>query len=76
MCCTEAPNAVKCVKRCWCFGGDQIYCQRRLSHNTIKQGWVTVGDTVWLAISVYVQEDTTHDEDEKVVSLVSCTPVL
>lgn len=45
--CTEASSIVKCVDCCWCFGGDQIYCRRRLSHSTIKQGWVTVGCTVW-----------------------------
>lgn len=72
--CTEASNAVKCVERCWCFGGDQIYCQRRLSHNTIKQGWVTVGDAVWPL--AFTSRHIPHTMRMKKWCLVSCTPVL
>lgn len=75
MCCTETSSAVKCVERCWCFGGDQIYCQRRHESQYDK---TVVGDSRGhcVAISVYVQAYTPHDEDENMVSLVSCTPVL
>lgn len=53
----ETSSAVKCVERCWCFGGAQIHDRRRLNNRTIQQGWVTAEGSVWpMAISIYMTQ--------------------